>query len=175
MIEAGVPVTKGGVGRSLGLRGFEASRAGGRTTAKDAKGAKRNKNRVLKRTGDFTREVIGAAIEVHRSLGPGLLESAYRACLVHEFSSSGLQVATEVPIPVEYRGTRLDCGYRIDLVIEGQLLVELKSVKAIEPIHAAQLLTYLKLARRPIRLLINFNVLILKRGIRRVIVSSFLP
>ncbi len=108
---------------------------------------------------------------VHRELGPGLLESAYRACLIHELDSCKLAVAREVPIPVAYRGVRLDCGYRLDLVVEEQLIVEVKCVKRFDPIHAAQLLTYLRLSGRPVGLLINFLVPLLKHGIRRLIDS----
>lgn len=121
---------------------------------------------------DCSHAVIGAALEVHRELGPGLLESAYRGCLLHELGTRGLRVAGEVPLPVYYRGIRIDCGYRLDLMVEDQLVVELKAVKSLEPIHTAQLLTYLRLCRRPLGLLINFNVLLLKEGIRRVIDST---
>jgi len=116
--------------------------------------------------------VIGAAIEVHRVLGPGLLESAYRACLVHELRVQGVSVDAEVPLPLLYRGMKLDCGYRLDLVVAGELIVELKSVQALDPLHSAQLLTYLKLARKRVGLLINFNVPLLKLGIRRLLMDS---
>ena len=114
-------------------------------------------------------QVIGAAVEVHKELGPGLLESAYRACLVHELRLQGVRVEAEVPLPLHYRGLMLDCGYRLDLVVAGELIVELKAVQALDPLHLAQLLTYLKLAAKPVGLLINFNVPLLKLGVRRVV------
>ena len=100
------------------------------------------------------------------------MESAYRSCLVHELRSLGQRVETEVPLAVVYRGVRLDCVYRIDLVVEGTLIIELKAVNVLEALHTAQLLTYLRLTDRPLGLLINFNVPVLKQGIRRVILSS---
>lgn len=115
----------------------------------------------------LTGEVIGAAIEVHRILGPGLLESTYKHCLAQELRIREIDFKLEVPLPVEYKNTRLDCGYRIDMLVENQLILELKSVKAIEGIHQAQLLTYMKLADIPLGLLINFNVPLLKDGIKR--------
>jgi len=121
---------------------------------------------------DHTHTVIRGALEVHRELGPGLLESAYRACLVHELRATGLRVGVEVPLAVDYRGMRIDCGYRLDLMVEDELIVEIKSVKAFDPIHMAQVLTYIRLCRKPVALLINFNVLLLRDGIRRVIASS---
>ena len=105
-----------------------------------------------------TRQVIGFAIEVHRQLGPGLLESAYQVCLCHELSLRGLGFRTEVGLPVDYKGVHLDCGYRMDLVIEDKVAVELKSVDKILPIHQAQLMTYLHLSKMRVGLLINFNV-----------------
>jgi GxxExxY protein len=119
---------------------------------------------------DVTGAVIGAAIEVHRALGPGLLESTYRVCLRHELEQRGLTVASEVPVPVEYRGVRLDCGYRIDLLVEGAVVVELKSVEGLLPVHEAQLITYLRLSGLRVGLLINFNVPVLKDGIVRRVV-----
>lgn len=113
--------------------------------------------------------VIRAALEVHRALGPGLLESAYRACLLHELDGRGLNVEREVSLPVLYRGRRVECGYRLDLVVEGGLVVEVKSVRCLTELHTAQLLTYLKLSGIRVGLLINFNVLLLRQGIRRVV------
>ena len=112
--------------------------------------------------------IIGAAIEVHRALGPGLLESAYEACVAHELRSSGLPVDCQRPLPVLYKGVHLDCGYRLDLVVGDLVIVELKTVDAFAPIHDAQLLTYLKLTGLPLGLLINFNVPVLRSGIKRV-------
>ena len=112
--------------------------------------------------------VIGAAIEVHRALGPGLLESAYEECLCHELNLRGLTFNRQVDLPVAYKGVRLDSGYRLDIVVEGQLLLELKAVEALLPIHEAQLLTYLKLSGIATGLLMNFNVPVLRNGLRRM-------
>ncbi len=115
----------------------------------------------------LTHDVIGAAIEVHRHLGPGLLESAYKVCLCRELVNRGIPFEIEKALPVEYKGQHLDCGYRLDLLVEKQLVVEVKSVEGLAPIHEAQLLTYLQLGGWKVGLLINFNVLVLKDGIRR--------
>ena len=116
-----------------------------------------------------TREIIGAAIDVHRELGPGLLESAYEACLVYELNQRGLHLERQKPLPVVYRGVQLDCGYRLDLVVEDSVVVELKSVQSIEKIHCMQLLSYLRLSGYQAGLLLNFNVEVLTRGIRRIV------
>lgn len=113
--------------------------------------------------------VIGCAIKIHRALGPGLLESAYLECLHYELTQTGLHVDKEKPLPLVYEEVRLDCGYRIDLLVENKLIVEIKSVEALNPVHLAQILTYLKLSNCKLGLLINFNVLLLKDGIKRVI------
>lgn len=113
--------------------------------------------------------VVDAAMKVHTALGPGLLESAYEACLIHELRNRGLKVETQVCIPVHYDGERMDTGYRADLLVEGVVLVELKSVETILPIHKAQLLSYLRLNSTQVGLLINFNVTHLRDGIKRVI------
>jgi GxxExxY protein len=115
----------------------------------------------------ITEQVIGAAIEVHKSLGPGLLESAYEECLCHELTLRKMPFERQKPLPVEYKGTRLDCGYRLDLLVENAVVIEIKAIESIEPIHEAQLLTYLKLGGWKLGLLINFNVSVLKDGIRR--------
>lgn len=115
---------------------------------------------------ELTAEIIGAAIEVHRHLGPGLLESAYEECLCRELSLRGIGVERQKPLPVAYKGQELDCGFRIDLLVE-DVVVELKSVEELLPVHEAQLLTYLKLSGKQIGLIINFNVPVLKQGIRR--------
>ena len=115
----------------------------------------------------FTGKVIGCAIEVHRILGPGLLESTYKQYLAHELSQSNIPFRLEHPMPVEYKGIRLDCGYRIDLLVDNRLILELKSVVAIKGIHTAQLLTYMKLSQIDTGLLINFNVKRLADGIKR--------
>jgi GxxExxY protein len=117
----------------------------------------------------ITRGIIAAAIEVHRHLGPGLFESAYQECVCYELSKMGLSFTREVHLPLSYKGVQLDCSYRIDLLVEDAILVELKSVEQFLPIHSAQLLTYLKASNRRIGLLINFNVLVLKDGIKRIV------
>jgi len=118
---------------------------------------------------DLTSQIIGAAIEVHRGLGPGLLESAYQACLAREFSLRNLPFEQEKPLPVEYKGARVDCGYRLDFVVAEKVVVELKAVNAVQKVHEAQLLTYLKLTGCRVGLLINFNVPVLKDGIKRMV------
>src|SRR5437764_636005 len=118
---------------------------------------------------EVTGEVVGAAIEVHRALGPGLLESAYEECLCRELNLRAMPFARQIALPVEYKGVRVDCSYRVDLVVASSVVVEIKSVSALEPIHLAQLLTYMKLGPWPLGLLINFNVPVLRAGIRRMI------
>lgn len=118
---------------------------------------------------DITREVIGAAIKVHRALGPGLLESAYEACIAFELAQSGLKVEAQKPLPLFYREVKLDCGYRLDLLVEEKVIVEFKAVESLSPVHEAQLLSYLRLSGCKVGLLINFNVRILKNGIRRLV------
>ena len=117
----------------------------------------------------LTEKVIGAAIEVHRHLGPGLLESAYEECVCWELNQAGLAVRRQVPLPIVYKEVRLDVGYRLDVVVEGQLIVELKTVERLLPIHEAQLLTYLKLSRIKTGLLLNFNTVMLRDGIKRMV------
>lgn len=117
----------------------------------------------------LSNRVIGAAIEVHRCLGPGLLESAYRQCLAHELALAGIAFASEYPVPVTYKDVKLDCGYRIDLLVESRLVVELKAVEKLLPLHEAQLLTYMRLAQASTGLLINFNVKFLKDGLKRMV------
>jgi GxxExxY protein len=118
---------------------------------------------------ELSNRVIGCAIEVHRQSGPGLLESAYEQCLAHELNRNGIKFQLQCPLPVQYKDIRLDCGYRIDILVEDQLIVELKSVDEIKGIHEAQLLTYMKLAGMKIGLLMNFNVTKLKDGIKRFV------
>ena len=115
----------------------------------------------------LTERVIGCAIEVHRTLGPGLLESSYEKCLAHELMLAKCKFKLQVPMPIEYKRCKLDCGYRLDLLVEDRLVVELKAVDQILPIHQAQLLTYLKIAKLRVGLLLNFNTKILKDGVRR--------
>lgn len=121
-------------------------------------------------TNKLTENIIGAAMDVHRALGPGLLESAYEECLCHELQLRDLRVLRQVAIPVRYKGIELDCGYRLDLVVSDLVVVEIKAIEKLLPIHEAQLLTYLKLGGWPVGLLLNFNVPVLKEGIiRRVL------
>jgi GxxExxY protein len=119
---------------------------------------------------ELTHEIIGSAIEVHRHLGPGLLESSYRECLCHELLLRRVGFRKELRLPLQYKGMKLDCGYRVDVLVEDLVLVELKAIHALAPVHEAQLLTYLRLGGWKVGLLINFNVAVLKDGIcRRVL------
>lgn len=126
--------------------------------------------RDLQSYNSLTEKIIGAAMEVHRVLGPGLLESAYEACLVYELAQQGLKVEQQKPLPLIYKGVHLDCGYRLDLLVENSVIIEIKTVDALSPIHVAQLISYLKLSGCLVGLLINFNVRLLKDGIRRFVV-----
>lgn len=121
------------------------------------------------RVNEITGAIVNSAMKVHSLLGPGLLESAYQACLAHELRSRGFEVASEVPMPVVYEGHKLEVGYRIDLIVEHRVVVEVKSAEALHPIHQAQLLSYMRLSGIPIGLLINFNVLHLRDGIKRMV------
>jgi GxxExxY protein len=118
----------------------------------------------------ITGEIVDAALKVHSALGPGLLESAYSVCLRHELIKRGLKVTSEVPVPVVYEGIKLEVGYKLDLLVEDTVVIELKAVEALAPIHQAQIISYLKLAGKPIGLLINFHSLHLKDGIKRFVV-----
>lgn len=118
---------------------------------------------------DLTNKVIGAAIHVHRELGPGLLEAAYQECLNYLLVKNGLFVEREKAIPVKFEDVSLDCGYRIDLLVENSLVLELKCVERLQPIHTAQILSYLKLGGYKVGLLLNFNVTLMKRGIKRIV------
>lgn len=115
----------------------------------------------------ITEKIIGCAIEVHKKLGPGLLESAYEECLSFELQKAGLNVERQKPVPVIYKDIKLDCGYRMDLLVENTVIIELKTVDAFNPVHEAQILTYMKFGNKVIGLLINFNVTLLKNGIKR--------
>jgi len=115
---------------------------------------------------DLSNKVIGCAIEVHRALGPGLLESAYQQCLCHELRLNDIDFNGEKPLPVNYKGCRLDCGYRIDILVEDEIILELKSVERLKAIHEAQILSYMKLANVKQGFLINFNVTLLKDGLK---------
>ena len=118
---------------------------------------------------ELTGQIIGAAIEVHKAFGPGLLESAYEECLCRELVLRNIPFERQKEVPIEYKGCKLDCGYRLDLVVNHQIVLELKAVERIEPIHEAQLITYLRLTGLNLGLLLNFNVPVLKDGIKRMI------
>jgi GxxExxY protein len=118
---------------------------------------------------ELSSKIIGAAIEVHKKLGPGLLESVYEECVCHELSLRGISFERQKPLPVVYKGKKLDCGYRLDIVIEKAIIVEMKSCEKIEPIHRAQLLTYLKLSGLNLGLLLNFNTPVMRDGIVRIV------
>ena len=124
---------------------------------------------------DPSQKIIGACIEVHRNLGPGLLESVYRDCLRYELGVAGLNFVMEQSLPVHYKGVKLEIGYRLDFVIENSLILEIKAIERLLPIHEAQVLTYLKLANIPIGLLVNFNAVTLKQGLRRLTRKDRLP
>lgn len=127
------------------------------------------KNLSMDKLNEITEAIIGAAIEVHRTLGPGLLESAYVACLVYELMQRGFKALQQAPLPLVYKNVKLDCGYRLDLLVNDAVIIEVKSVESLEPIHEAQLLSYLRLADCKVGLLINFNVKLLKHGIKRFV------
>lgn len=126
---------------------------------------------MVEEVNRLTEAIIGAAIAVHKELGPGLLESAYQACLMFELKSRGIEVVKEKELPVIYRGMQVDCGYRIDLLVEDRVIVELKAIEKLERIHEAQLLSYLRLSGCKVGLLINFNVLQLVQGIKRIVLN----
>lgn len=119
---------------------------------------------------ELTHQIIGCAMEVHKLLGPGLLESAYEECLAYELVNAGLYIERQKPVPVVYNEIKLECGYRIDILVENTAVIELKTVEAINPVHEAQILTQMKFAAKPIGLLINFNVMLLKSGIKRFVI-----
>jgi GxxExxY protein len=124
---------------------------------------------IAPRINHLTGQIIAAAMRVHTALGPGLLESAYRACLMHELRKQGIWVASEVGLPVVYQGEKIDLGYRIDLIVADSVIVEIKCVEAINPVHKSQLLSYMRLSGRQVGLLINFHVEHLKDGIKRMV------
>lgn len=125
-----------------------------------------------KALNELSHRVLGLCLEVHRELGPGLLESAYEEALIYEFTQAGLSFEHQREMPLLYKGAKLNCGYRLDFLIEGKLILELKAVNELLPVHHAQLLTCLKLERHSLGLLVNFNVPILKNGIRRIVAGS---
>ena len=122
---------------------------------------------------DLSNKIIGCAIEVHKQLGPGLLESAYKECLMHELSISGLKIQKEKPVPIIYKDIKLDHGYRIDLLVENKVVIEIKTVENFTDVHLAQVLTYLKLGDYKLGLLLNFHVTTLRNGIKRIILLLF--
>ena len=124
---------------------------------------------IERQENDVSGKIIGAAIEVHKHLGPGLLESAYEECLCCELDLRGIEFKRQVPLPLNYKGLNLDCGYRLDLLVEDKIIVELKTVETIAPIHEAQMLTYLKVRDKRVGLIINFNVRLLVDGIKRLV------
>lgn len=130
-----------------------------------------NGMRLVQEVNKITEAVIGASIEVHKHLGPGLLESAYEECLCHELNLRNIPFKRQVPLPVTYKGTKLDCGYRIDLLVNDEVVVELKSVDHIMPIHEAQALTYMRLGDWKVGLILNFNVPILVKGVKRLVLG----
>jgi len=134
------------------------------STAESAESAE-----IRNKWNSITENIIGAAIDVHRALGPGLLESAYETCLAFELRQRAMKVEQQRPLPVIYRDVRLDCGYRLDLLVEDAVIVEVKAVDHLAPIHEAQLLSYLRLSGCRVGLLVNFNVRVLKDGLRRVV------
>ena len=136
-----------------------------REDAKNAKSGKKNRVDIE----DVGRIIVDSAIKVHRALGPGLLESAYQACLAYELRSAGLRVKCEVPLPVQYGEIHIDAGYRIDMLVSDRIVIENKAVERILPIHAAQLLTYLRLSDRRLGFLLNWHVKLMKRGIKRFV------
>ncbi|WP_394369689.1 GxxExxY protein [Algoriphagus lutimaris] len=121
------------------------------------------------KTEEIFKSVLDACFKVHKTLGPGLLESAYEVCLIYELQKMGLKARSQVALPVMYENIKLDAGYRIDLLVEGLVIVELKAVDELNPIHMAQVLTYLKLSKMKLGLLVNFNVKLLRNGIKRII------
>ena len=121
------------------------------------------------RLDEISHRIIGAAIEVHRHLGPGLLESAYQSCLAFELKQLGLKVEEQKPLPVVYKQVKLDCGYRLDMVVEDEIIVEIKAIEKLLPIHDAQVLSYLRLTKKRVGLLMNFHVPVLKNGLKRIV------
>lgn len=128
-----------------------------------------SKNKFAMIENEISRQIIGAAIEVHKQLGPGLLESSYEACLAYELRQLGLEVKTQVALPVIYKDVKLDVGYRIDLIVENKVIIEVKAVESLADIHTAQLLTYLKLTNLKLGLLINFNHVRVASGVKRIL------
>jgi len=135
----------------------------------------KERNTEAMELNEISSQILGAAFKVHTSIGPGVLESVYQSCLHHELRKAGLRVEAQVSLPVLYDGLKLDSGFRIDLLVEDMVIVELKCVDSILPIHKAQLLTYLKLANKPLGLLLNFDVVHMREGIKRIINNRYQP
>ncbi len=152
-----------------------AHREAQRTQRREARKKNRNKRKKMIHDEALTGDIISAAIEVHKILGPGLLESAYKFCFLMELDLKGISYKQELSAPIVYKNSRIDSGFRIDVLIEDRVIVELKSVDHVLPVHEAQLLTYLRLLEKRVGLLINFNVPILKKGIRRYMVDALEP
>jgi GxxExxY protein len=133
------------------------------------------KDQKIRKYEDGSEAVIAALIEVHRTLGPGLLESAYEACFCRELQLRGLEFERQRPVVIDYKGFCVDCGYRIDVLVQGWIIVELKAIERLLPIHAAQLLTYMKLSGTAAGLLVNFNVASLRQGLRRLTLPAVSP
>jgi GxxExxY protein len=133
--------------------------------------SERNVKEVDQETDRIAKEIVDSAFQVHTHLGPGLLENAYESCLLHELARRGLKAERQLEVPLEYKGVHLDAGFRLDVLVEKKVIVEIKSVESLMPIHRAQVLTYLKLAGLHLGFLINFNVPIIKKGIERIVLS----
>lgn len=136
----------------------------------DHRGRRGSQREITEEQNRITGQIVDSAMKVHSALGPGLLETAYEKCLLFELHRRGFDVGFQLEMPIEYDGVKIDLGYRIDLFVENQVIVEIKAVDSLAPIHQAQLLSYLKLAKCPVRLLINFHTLHLKAGIRRMVI-----
>jgi GxxExxY protein len=141
----------------------------GKAKSESAEGAEVTSAPQMSRFNQLTEQIIGAAIEVHRNTGPGLMESVYEECLCYELSQLGLRFRRQVHLPISYKGIKLDCGFKMDLLVEDAIVLELKTVDQLLPIHSAQLLTYLKLSGKKVGLLINFNEPILTKGLKRLV------
>ena len=141
-----------------------------RNAGEDTELHRKNKYKIMElKHQELTHKIIGCAMEIHKLLGPGLLESAYEECLVYELINAGLLVERQKAVPVIYKEIKLECGYRMDMLVENTVVVELKTVDAFNDVHEAQVLTYMKFAMKPVGLLINFNVVLLKNGIKRYV------
>ncbi len=155
---------------SVSLRNFISFRA--REAREQRRRGRRERDMIRYQDEEINREVISSAIQIHKTLGPGLLESTYKTCLLLELQDRGLHCKQELLVPIVYKNHRIDCGFRIDLLVEEKIVVELKAIEQLLPVHEAQVLTYLRLFQKQVGLLINFNVVLLKRGIRRCVLNA---